>query len=410
MAIALSWPLSSDALVRLGNGAGQWQSRFLAGLLAAGMVSWMAAAVIRRPLPTDGGFDSGRLLTSGLGPLPAMTLIIASRVSLVLLLPTGLLVSAGYTFNEVFVYWFPNFGFSYLLLFSILLAHLAGERAALMLQPIFAGLVIICLLLLMVLGFGRAFAGQGETVQVQQSVLSALPSSSAMALVLFLGYDAPASPASGGCRPFGAAILVMLLISAGWSLVSLAFLSAELLAESTISHIQVARAIAGEPGRVLMGIAVIAGTCVAVNGLFLMARHSLAGLAAQNLLPGHRQGAFPAGIHPLLFSLLIGVMLASGLGGADILETYIEAALLLWLIIVAVQCLAAFRLLRSRDALRAAPAAVAGLLLAGAAVVILSSHGEAQDIARFLIILLLSVTLVSALWLRLHRGAGGTPN
>jgi hypothetical protein len=34
----------------------------------------------------------------------------------VVFLATGLLVSSGFAFNEIFVYWFPNFGFAYLFL------------------------------------------------------------------------------------------------------------------------------------------------------------------------------------------------------------------------------------------------------------------------------------------------------
>lgn len=413
IAIALSWPLSPDALVRIGNGAGLGRAGFLAGLLAAALVSGLAAVVIRGTAQDAGGHDPGRLLASGLGPLSAMALTIASRISLALLLPTGLLVSAGYTFNEVFVYWFPNFAFSYLLLIMILLVHLAGERAARLLQPLFAGLAGICLLLLLVVGLGSSSGGAGEAAPLSPPDLSAFPISAAMALVVFLGYDAPAPPAAVGGRQSVmaavAAIACMLLFFAGWSWVSLSLLPAELLAESTISHIQVARAIAGEPGRILMGIAVIAGTCAAVNGLFLIARQSLAGLAAQNLLPGRRQGVFPAGTLVLILSLVIAVLLASGLAGADILETYIEAALLLWLVFIAAQCLAACRR-EARGLSRVTSAAVAGLLITGAVLLLASNHGEAKDIVRFLAILLLSITLVSALWLRLNRGAGGAPN
>ena len=359
-------------------------------------------------MPDGREHDAGRLLAAALGPLPAMTIVIASRVSLVLLLPTGLLVTAGSTFNEVFVYWFPTFGFSYLLLTVILLGHLAGERAALALQPVFAGIAIGGLTLLVLLGLGSP----GETGALSMTTGSALPVSAASALVLFLGYDVPASSPDGNPRfPVLAGLSGILLLFCGWSMVSLAHLPAQRLAESTVPHIQVARAIAGESGRILMGITVIAGTCAAVNGLFLIARRSLAGLAAQNLLPGHRQGAFPASIHVLVFSAIIAVMLASGLAGANILESYIEAALLLWLFSVAIQCLAAFRLLRERDGVRAVPAAVTGLLLlAGGAVLLLSNHGEAKDAARFLAILLLSISMVSALWLRLNRDADGGPH
>lgn len=408
IAIALSWPLSPDALVRLGNGAGKGGLGVLFGLLFAASLSGMAATVIRRPKMPDGReYDAGGLLAAALGPLPAMTIVIASRVSLVLLLPTGLLVTAGSTFNEVFVYWFPTFGFSYLLLTVILLTHLAGERSALALQPVFAGIAVSALTLLVLLGLSDS----GEMGSLSTPAISALPISAASALVLFLGYDVPSSSPDGKSRlPVLAGLSGILLLFCGWALASLSHLPAQRLVDSTVPHIQVARAIAGESGRILMGITVIGGACAAVNGLFLIARHSLAALAARNLLPGHRQGAFSAGIRVAVLSAIIAVMLASGLAGTNILETYIEATLLLWLFSVAIQCLAAFRLLRERDGFRAVLAVVTGLLLAGGAVMLLSTHGEAKDIARFLTILLLSVFMVSAFWLRLNRGAGGAPH
>jgi hypothetical protein len=83
--------------------------------------------------------------------------------------------------------------------------------------------------------------------------------------------------------------------------------------------------------------------------------------------------------------------------------------LLLWLFSVAIQCLAAYRLIKRKDGAWAMPAVVAGLLLTGGALMLLSVHGEAKDIALFLTTLLLSVFMVSALWLKLNRGAGGVP-
>lgn len=68
-----------------------------------------------------------RFMQKNLGNWAALLLPLSSRLSLTLVAATGLVATAGFVFNEVFVYWFPNFLFAYLLLGLILIVNLLGR-------------------------------------------------------------------------------------------------------------------------------------------------------------------------------------------------------------------------------------------------------------------------------------------
>ncbi len=339
--VALSWMLTPEVLVRLGNGVGEGGLLFLALLAGAALVSGLAVLVIRQPgLQTSDGYDPAALLLHGLGLRPAVALT-AGRVSLAVLLPTGLLVSAGYAFNEIFVRWFPNFGFSFILLAGIVLLHLAGERAAEAMQPVFVTIAIGCLLLLLPAGL----ADWRSATAAPDAGHSPLTLSTALSpILLFLGYDSPSPGDRDQRRPVLLAIVIGAVLFLAWGLVALHTVAASRLAESTLPHMLVAREIAGQPGRMLMGGAVIAGVAGAVNGLFLMTGRSLAILAGHGLLPGGAGRAVLMRLYPVVFAGLIGLCLMTGLAGHGILEPLIEAALLLWLANVAGLCFAAGRI------------------------------------------------------------------
>ncbi len=106
--------------------------------------------------------------------------------------------TAGFTFNETFVHWFPNFGFSFLLLASILVLHLIGEKMAAAIQPVFIGTTFVCLLLLSIYGAGGGT--EIQTISAEPPFLSIIPLTAAT-LVLFLGYDPVNGQATMQNRP-----------------------------------------------------------------------------------------------------------------------------------------------------------------------------------------------------------------
>lgn len=69
----------------------------------------------------------------------AAAMALTGRIPVFLFASTAMLVSAGFAFNEIFVYWFPNFLFASLLLALICGLHLFHEKAVVWGQALFAG-------------------------------------------------------------------------------------------------------------------------------------------------------------------------------------------------------------------------------------------------------------------------------
>ncbi len=381
--LCAGWMLSPDVMVRLGHGAGANQTLFLLGLSIAALLSARALLLIGHPqLHRQGRFNLTDLLVRGVGPTLATTLLLASRMALVLLIPTGVLVTSGYAFNEIFVYWFPNFGFAYLLLVIISMLHLVSDSFARKAQAVFAALVLISLMIL----------SAGFTISAPLLIGS---------LLLFLGLEFSHESAHHESRllPIGALLIVLVLFLC-WSMVSMQYVAGERLVETSIPHLISARAILGETGRVLMGIAVIAGTCGVVNALFHLAIGSFQGLAKRGLLPGHPQGDLLRRRFVLLFALIIAVLMGKGLAGYDILDTYIQASLLLWLFVSGLQCFSAARLLGQQGVKHSWHGYALALSYFFAILYLTASDPKAIHIVRFLVLILFPIALMVVFWSR----------
>ncbi|MGB3210862.1 MAG: hypothetical protein WBB19_09190 [Desulforhopalus sp.] len=342
--LALSWMFSPDALTMLANSFGQKGSMFFGSFVIGAIVSVLAISLIHHPTATTSG-SSFRDLATETGLLPAMTLTLSSRLCLVVLLPTGMLVTAGFTFNETFIYWFPNFGFSFLLLGLVLALHLTGDHVALAAQSVFIGVTISCLVLLC---FAGLFSSQEfqPTPDEQWSTSSVIPLVFT-ALLLFLGYDRlDSSLLSDGRRYYTWAIGAGCILLTFWGFVSLKNVPSQILADSTIPNVISARTILGQPGRIFMGIIVISGTCGIVNSLFLHASQSLRQMADHVFLPSTGGPAIRRIFCAICFSLAIGAFMAAGLAGSDNLETFIYGTLLLWLLMIGANCFSAVRRLQ----------------------------------------------------------------
>lgn len=398
-ALSLGWMLSPDVLVRLGNSVAANRTLFLAVLGLAAVLTARGVALIRHPeLRSNGRCSQTGLLIQGIGRLPAMSLLLASRLTLVLLLPTGLLVSAGFAFNEIFLYWFPNFGFAFLLLGLITSLHLAGERFATAAQPVFAGVALLCLFILCLAGLGGPASSKPVSMDIG---LSFTPEVAAGALLLFLGTDYGTVGRSRDSRlPALAALFFCLFLYLLWAMLSLQYVPAEQLLTTTIPHLLVAREILGEPGRILMGCAIISGTCAAVNALFHQATCTLTELAERSVLPGHDLTRLRRHRFILLFACIISALLMGGLAGHDIIESYIQASLLLWLLLFAMFCFAAGRILHSRNVSKAWHGILLAALFTVLAAFLAASHHQAGVIFRFICLTLAVTSGISIFWLR----------
>lgn len=309
-------------------------------IFALAVTCWAVSICFRtekRDMQKKGTSDGAQSINQKSSPV---RLIFSScgSICLVLFIPTGTLVTAGFTFNETFIYWFPNFGFSFLLLTIILLSHFVSKGFTIALQAVFFTCSISCIFFLALVGLinqpdlilktiesSNSYTPFFDQIRSTWMVFCTL-------LLLFLGYDQTITPSiSLGNRI--AILLTGALIISLWCIASIYHVEQQKLADSTIPYILGAREIFGQQGRIIMGIAIISGACSVVNGLFIYTQNIL-----QRELKPFLSHALP--LTPLTFqrmyaaivSVGIGLCMATGLAGEEKLETYIFGSLLFWLL------------------------------------------------------------------------------
>jgi amino acid transporter len=337
LAFALGVMLSPDTLILLGNTLGHEGHAVLSALLVAGGLHVLTARTYGRlglhPAASEG---ESRVLHATFGPLVATVLPLCARVIYTVSAATAILAIAGYVFNEVFVYWFPNLGFSFCLLGMVVGLNLAGSRVATLAQLSYVVLAlggVLGLAVLGLVGLGQAPAMSEVTSSSFVTVRSLL-----VGLLLFVGfelalfttpYTARVVSPPGGLM--ARSIVLAALVWCIWGVASMHVVAPARLAESTVPHMVAARVIGGARGRVVMGVVVLAGTCATVHALLSAGAHMLAGMARHGLLPawlGWRQA------RPALLVLAAGpaAMLAMGMAGEPETEVYTRAGVLFWLL------------------------------------------------------------------------------
>ena len=94
-----------------------------------------------------------------------------------------------------------------------------------------------------------------------------------------------------------------------------------------------ARAVLGQPGRMVMGFVVLAASVSSVNGLLLGTSKWVSVMAHRDLLPRIFSRSFSQVPLPLILLVLgIGTLLYLGMAGKPVLEVFIRAGLCLWLL------------------------------------------------------------------------------
>ena len=405
--LTLCWALSPDVLVFLGNSFGQHGKVFGIVLLAGAALSAAAAYFIHHPALTG---NERRYSLNGTS-VPVLALSLAGRLSPALLFSTGMLVTAGFTFNETFVYWFPNFGFSFLLLLLVVILHLCGEKVVLAAQQVFFILTASCLLFLAVAGLLTGPGLLQPAVPAEPAVPAAFFSLVPLALLFFLGYDQDMPGEGGGNhRYFPAAVGLGFLLLVFWGLASLSHVPQARLAESSVPYVVAAKAILGQPGRFIMGIAVISGTCAAVSGLFYLAvgtvRRILTESSARNPIRPKHHSWLPK-IQAILMAFIIALFLALGLAGSERLEVFIFGALLLWLLTIGMNCLAIAVHLHKQQEKNYSPLGYAtgglGWLILAAVACLAFTYPQPRLLVGFCVPVLIASGLFSAIWCRFGR-------
>ena len=389
LALGCCWLFSPEALVITGNSAGQlgW---FIAPLLALAALTFAASNnLFYNPhLPPVAGKDFA-ILQRSVGRVVAAGLILSSWLPLAILAATALLVTCGYTFNEVFFYWFPNFGFAFLLLGLLILLQLFPERTIHRFQLFFICLAGGGLLFLILNGLIDATRIPTETLQYHDHFS---PASMASLLLLFVGSTLFLEKQ----HPFGLLPVIGFLFFALWSITSLSNVAPDRLISSTIPYMTAARKILGDTGRLVMGMIAISGTCATVTGLILHCRQKFSTLVNVRMAPPLLSARGQKWIVPPLIGTLTAVFMATGLGGEEILEVYLRGALLLWLLGHTSLCFGALVWIRKDSRKIHLPGTISTLVLISGFLTLLLSSTNRKELYMFLLSVLLFNTVLAA--------------
>jgi L-asparagine transporter-like permease len=161
-----------------------------------------------------------------------------------------------------------------------------------------------------------------------------------------------------------------------------------------------------------MGIVVVAGTCSAVNVLLIAVSRMIAGMAVQGFLPSFFGFARDRAPIPLIILATgIAAMLALGMAGAPALEVYMRAGLLFWLLNYAVVNLSVLimgRRMHDRSTLLQIPGYPATIIISilaflGGFAGLLWSDNESVLLLKFMLSILVVVSLLSLVWIVLGR-------
>lgn len=340
VAYAMGLMLSPEALILLGNTLGRsGLSVFVGGLaLALGLHSLTALMYGRWEGAAPVYSGEAQVLRAAWGPVVATVLPLGARLVFTVSAATGILAIAGYVFNEVFILWFPNLGFSFAILGVLVIVNLIHPQVATAAQKLAVALVLGGLLWLSGAALGGWGAQAAPALPVAEPTSGGIGRSFLVGLMLLMGCEMGVFAPSRATqrRQVSALYLVLALVGGGllfgaWGWASRTAVAPTILVESTVPHMVAARAILGAPGRVLMGMVVLAGTVSAVNVLLGGGARMLAGMAQQALLPAWlgRGQARPA---LLLLALGPAAMMGLGMAGEPVTEVYTRAGILFWML------------------------------------------------------------------------------
>jgi L-asparagine transporter-like permease len=140
-----------------------------------------------------------------------------------------------------------------------------------------------------------------------------------------------------------------------WAWVSAKYVPLDKLASTTIPYVSTARAILGEPGRIWMGIIILAGSFSAVNALLFAVPRMMGFMAAEGFLPPFLAiGKNHATVGTLVLAAAVAAMMGSGMAGEPILAVYVRAGVVFWLLHYGVVLASAYK-----TSIQTAPASAA---------------------------------------------------
>ncbi|MCT4533707.1 hypothetical protein [Halodesulfovibrio sp.] len=241
---------------------------------------------------------------------------------------------AGYAFNEVFVYWFPNFLFSFIILAcSFLTAILPASKA----QKLQLASIILVLIGITVLSLAALWATPPNANSPDFfAPYGASPFSDGLLLMapLLLGYElyTPPSSSNGTSRKsYALALGLTVVFLSIFAYASLCVSGSEKLADSTVPYMIGARKILGQTGRYIMGAIIILGSYAAFMSTLLFLKKPFDKFIVSS--PSTKEANHRLSkkvIAAAIPTLTVSVLLLRGYAGEPITESYIAGGFSLW--------------------------------------------------------------------------------
>jgi amino acid transporter len=409
--MAMGFMISPLSLVVLGNSAGMMGHWYLWTIPIVAIVNlWTAYCYAR--FPDESGSEAQKIHAKIDSKWVLTALQLASLVPFCIGVSTLILAMAGYALNEIFLYWFPNLLFSICFLILIVAVNFVNPSASGRLQIISVVIFMGSMMLLLIMGFFNWSEPVFENQSLQhvhhmdwRSLLLIFWLFMAAELAVYndlVHQKQKSHILSHLMAAFVAAVAIFLL----WGHISLHFVSSERLADSTVPHSIAARAISGENGRKIMGVAILAGSFASVNTL-------LAGVSAvipsmvrsRQIFPVLNRKILGGNAPMMILSVGILCMLLTGMAGKDITVTVTRSAFYIWLISHAFfNVLAIRKLLHSngkKNKRLTLPGYFAVMVYAVGAVVLIATDPD-MTMALFFIVGFIVISILSMIFSRLY--------
>lgn len=318
LGITSFWMFSPEALVLTGNGGGVGAGLGLLAFLCLSAVICLGTSLVGgdQIVKIEKSLQVQRSRAGLVGIIG-----VAGMVGTMLFGSTGILVTAGFTFNEVIYYRFPNFAFAFILLAAALAVPFLSTLIREMIIVITVAICFIGITALVVYGLVSEPIVPFSFVDETSSVMRLLP-----LLLVFVGIDRASVFIRVEPLRFWIGFGLCILLLSGWMYVSARFVEPHRLMDSTIPYMVAAGKIGGEFGRVTMGIVIISGSFGAVQWLMRIVSSAVSHMFIQKGGETIEKGL------TVLLAIGVGGMMAFGVAGTDLLEVYIRSSLILWMV------------------------------------------------------------------------------